>query len=126
MAFIALTTFSYNGLREAGVHDRKDGMAEFRTVARVADLPEGEAVTVKLDNKLIAVFLQQGQYYAVDDVCPHMGASLAEGHVENLVVTCPWHAWRFRISDGVWMDSPRVKIGCYAVRVVGDEIQVLV
>ncbi len=99
-------------------------MAEFRTVAKVGDIAEGDAATVKLDNKLIALFRQQGQYYAIDDVCPHMGASLAGGYVENQVVTCPWHAWRFRISDGTWVDSPRVKIGCYPVRVVGDEIQV--
>ncbi len=99
-------------------------MAEFRAVAKVGDIAEGEAVTLKVDNKLVAVFLQQGQYYAIDDVCPHMGASLAGGHVQNHVVTCPWHAWRFRITDGTWVDSPRVKIGCYPVRVVGDEIQV--
>jgi nitrite reductase (NADH) small subunit/3-phenylpropionate/trans-cinnamate dioxygenase ferredoxin subunit len=49
---------------------------------------------------------------------------LSTGWVEQGVVTCCWHAWRFRLSDGAWLDNPRLKIGCYAVRVVGDEIQV--
>ena len=31
----------------------------------------------------------------------------------------------FRLSDGTWADNPRLKIGCYPVRVEGDEIQVL-
>ena len=53
-----------------------------------------------------------------------MGASLATGTVEGGIVTCPWHAWRFRLRDGTWADNPRVKIGCFAVRVEGDEIQV--
>jgi nitrite reductase (NADH) small subunit/3-phenylpropionate/trans-cinnamate dioxygenase ferredoxin subunit len=99
-------------------------MADFQTVMRVGELPEGEARTIELGAKLVAVFCHQGQYHAIDDVCPHMGASLAGGHVENGIVTCPWHAWRFRLSDGTWADHPRLKIGCYAVRVAGDEIQV--
>jgi nitrite reductase (NADH) small subunit/3-phenylpropionate/trans-cinnamate dioxygenase ferredoxin subunit len=63
---------------------------------------------------------------AIDDYCPHMGASLAEGTVEEGVVTCPWHGWEFRLSDGCWVNSPKLKIGCYAVRVLGDEVQVMV
>jgi nitrite reductase (NADH) small subunit/3-phenylpropionate/trans-cinnamate dioxygenase ferredoxin subunit len=99
-------------------------MAEFKTVCRVGDLPPGEGKTVSVGGKLIAVFCEQGQYHAIDDVCPHMGASLSGGHVESGIVTCPWHAWRFRLADGAWADNPRVKIGCYPVRVVGNEVQV--
>jgi nitrite reductase (NADH) small subunit/3-phenylpropionate/trans-cinnamate dioxygenase ferredoxin subunit len=101
-------------------------MAEFQTVCKVQDLPEGEAKTVEVGGRLVAVFHIAGQYLAIDDVCPHMGASLSGGHVENGVVTCPWHAWRFRLADGAWADNPRLKIGCYAVRVEGDEVQVRV
>jgi nitrite reductase (NADH) small subunit len=101
-------------------------MSEFRTVCRVGEVIEGEGKTVEIDNKLVAVFLHQGHYYAIDDVCPHMGASLSGGYVENGTVTCPWHAWRFHLNDGAWADYLKIKIGCYAVRVVGDEIQVQV
>jgi nitrite reductase (NADH) small subunit/3-phenylpropionate/trans-cinnamate dioxygenase ferredoxin subunit len=101
-------------------------MAEYHSVCRVADLTEGEGRTVQVRNKLIAVFRDQGQYYAIDDTCPHMGASLSGGYLENGVVTCPWHAWRFRLRDGAWADCPRLKTGCYPVRVEGDLIQVQV
>ena len=99
-------------------------MAEFHTVCRAGDLPEGEGKTVEVGGKLIAVFWTEGKYYAIDDVCPHMGASLSGGYVGNGVVTCPWHAWRFRLADGAWADCPRLKIGCYPVRVEGDLVQV--
>ena len=101
-------------------------MSDFHRVCRVGDLAEGEGKTVSVNGKLIAVFLADGRYHAIDDTCPHMGASLSGGYVENGIVTCPWHAWRFRLSDGAWADNPRLKIGCYAVRVEGDEIQVQV
>src|SRR4051794_17794409 len=99
-------------------------MAEFRTVCRVEELAEGEGKTVAVGKKLIAVFCSGGQHLAIDDTCPHMGASLSGGCVENGIVTCPWHAWRFRLADGAWADNPRIKIGCYPVRVVGDDVQV--
>jgi nitrite reductase/ring-hydroxylating ferredoxin subunit len=99
-------------------------MAQFTTVAKVGEIGEGEGRAFQVQGKLIAVFLHQGQYYAIDDTCPHMGAPLSEGHVADGVVTCSWHAWRFRLCDGTWADSPKLKIGCYRVRVQGEEIQV--
>src|SRR5947209_10241258 len=101
-------------------------MAEFQTVCKVGDVAEGEGVTVEVGSKLVAVFRQNGQFFAIDDVCPHMGASLSGGYVENGIVTCPWHAWRFRLADGAWADSPRIKIGCYPVRVVDGSVQIQV
>ena len=101
-------------------------MPRFVTVARVDEVPDGEARTVGGPFRAVAVFREGDRYFAIDDTCPHMGASLSGGYVENGVVTCPWHAWRFRLADGAWADNPRVKIGCYPVRVVGDEVQVQV
>jgi nitrite reductase (NADH) small subunit/3-phenylpropionate/trans-cinnamate dioxygenase ferredoxin subunit len=101
-------------------------MAEYRRVCRVGDLAEGEGKTVAVGDKLVAVFLAGGRYLAIDDTCPHMGASLSGGYVEDGIVTCPWHAWRFRLADGAWSDNPRIKIGCYPVRVEGDEVLVAV
>ena len=101
-----------------------DPAAEFTNVAKVGAIPEGEGITVVIGERLIAVFNSAGKYFAIDDLCPHMGASLGAGAVEDGVVTCPWHAWRFKVSDGTWCDNPRIKIGSFEVRVVGEEIQV--
>lgn len=101
-------------------------MAEFRTVCRVSEVIEGEGKTVEVNGKLIALFRHNGELHAIDDLCPHMGASLSGGFVEKGIVTCPWHAWRFRLQDGAWADNPRIKIGCYVVRVEGDAVQIQV
>lgn len=98
-------------------------MGQLITVGKVGDIPEGGSIVVPVNQKDVAVFRIKDQYYAIDDLCPHMGASLSGGYVEDGIVTCPWHYWRFRLSDGAWADNPRVKTGCYRVQVVGDEIQ---
>ena len=87
------------------------------------DIPEGGSIVVAVEKKDVAVFRANGQFFAIDDLCPHMGASLSGGFVEDGAVTCPWHYWRFRLSDGAWADSPRIKTGCYAVHVVGDRLE---
>ena len=103
--------------------DAKD--AEFVTVAKVGAIPEGEGASFQVGQRLVAVFNYQGQYLAIDDLCPHMGASLGAGYLDDEgVVTCPWHAWRFSVCNGKWADNPRLSIDTFEVRVVGDEIQV--
>jgi len=101
-------------------------MSEFVTVTKVGAIPEGQGATFTVNGRLVAVFLSGGNYQAIDDLCPHMGASLGAGCVQDGVVACPWHAWRFRVSDGTWCDNPKIKIDSFEVRVVGDEIQVRV
>jgi nitrite reductase/ring-hydroxylating ferredoxin subunit len=99
--------------------------AEFITIARVGAIPDGEGASFQVGDRLVAVFNQAGRYLAIDDLCPHMGASLGGGYLdEEGVVTCPWHAWRFNACNGKWADNPRLSVDTFEVRVVGDEIQV--
>lgn len=100
-------------------------MSEFITVAKLGSIPEGQGATFPLGERLVAVFNRDGTYFAIDDLCPHMGASLGAGELDaEGAVACPWHAWRFDVCNGIWCDNPRLKIDAFQVRVEGDEIQV--
>ena len=37
----------------------------------------------------------QGDYFALDDICPHRGASLANGKIQNNCAVCPYHGYEF-------------------------------
>ena len=99
-------------------------MTTFKTVAKVGDIPAGEGRAYELDGRMVAVFLEDGRYKAIDDFCPHMGASLAAGAIEDGLVICPWHAWCFKLADGEWTDNPNIKVDTFEVLVEGDEIKV--
>lgn len=101
-------------------------MADFTTVAKVGSIPEKQGKSFVVGGRTVAVFCENGQYYAIDDFCPHMGASLAGGVVDDGAVLCPWHAWCFSIKDGTWLNNKKLKVDAFQVRVEGDEIQVLV
>jgi len=98
----------------------------YRTVARVGEITEGIGHAVEVEGRTIAVFLVDGAYYAIDDVCPHQGYPLNDGVVFDCSVTCLYHGWRFRLDDGRLENSSKIRVGTYPVRVVGDEIQVAV
>lgn len=99
-------------------------MAERITVAKISDIPRNEARAFPVGDRMIAIFNEAGKYHAMDDFCPHMGASLAGGWIESGTVVCPWHAWRFSLIDGCWLDNPKIKADIFEVFVVGDEIQI--
>jgi len=101
-------------------------VTEFTTVAKTSDIPPGQGQSFPVNNRMVAVFNDDGKFFAIDDFCPHMGASLAGGHLEGGIVACPWHAWRFCVRDGTWCDNPKIKIDAFEVQVVGDEVQVRV
>lgn len=107
-------------------HQIRHFMSDFKTVAKVGDIPDGEARAYECNGVMIAVFHVAGEYTAMDDACPHQGAPLSEGYIEGDCVTCPWHAWRFSVKDGRWLDSPqsKLKVETYPVRVEDDQIQV--
>jgi nitrite reductase (NADH) small subunit/3-phenylpropionate/trans-cinnamate dioxygenase ferredoxin subunit len=91
-------------------------------VATTAEIVENEGSAFAVDNRMIAVFLHDGKYYAMDDFCPHMGASLAGGCLHQGTVACPWHAWQFDLKDGCWVDNPKIKAEVYPIKVVGENL----
>ena len=99
-------------------------MSEFVKVAQVGDIPLGEGRSFPVNGTMVAVFLLEDGYHAINDFCPHMGASLASGHVEDGAVMCPWHAWSFCVKEGTWMDNPKspIRSAVYEVKVEGEDI----
>jgi nitrite reductase (NADH) small subunit/3-phenylpropionate/trans-cinnamate dioxygenase ferredoxin subunit len=95
----------------------------FMPVARVGEIEPGTGRTVEVAGRLVAVFFDGVHYSAIDDLCPHMGASLGAGVLRDGTVVCPWHAWRFRLCDGAWCDSPNLKVDVFETRVVGEVVE---
>ena len=77
---------------------------------------------VRPEGRTIAVFRVGEAYYAIDNMCPHMGAELSGGFVEDGIVTCPWHEWRYDVRTGVNTDDAACKVQAYPVKVEGGRL----
>lgn len=71
-----------------------------RVLGRVANVPEGSLVRVSRPPFDVLVTRIGGALFALEDACPHSGASLCEGHLEGHVVTCAAHGWQLDVRTG--------------------------
>lgn len=97
----------------------------YTIVARVEEFPEGQSRIVEHAGRFVAVFRANGEFFAVENECPHVGAPLASGSVDDCVVTCPLHGWSFDLRDGAPVSAPpSATLTCFAVSIVDDEVRI--
>ena len=94
----------------------------FRRVTPLDELKESGRTSVSVEGTPLAVFYHEGQVRAVDNRCPHMGFPLAEGTVDDGVLTCHWHHARFELSCGDTFDPWADDVATYPVEVRDGEV----
>jgi nitrite reductase/ring-hydroxylating ferredoxin subunit len=101
-------------------------MAEsFVTVAKTDELAPGEMMYVEVGERPVCLINMDGEFFAISDTCTHEDASLSDGEIVGDEIECPLHGGAFEIRTGAPAAFPVVvPIATYAVRVVGDEVQV--
>nr|VXZ92279.1 Naphthalene 1,2-dioxygenase system ferredoxin subunit [Klebsiella pneumoniae] len=78
-----------------------------------------------IDGKEIGIYLIDGEYYALEDVCPHAYALLSRGFVEDGKVECPLHEAVFDVKTGQCLHGPGGRnLNRYPVRVYDNQIQI--
>jgi nitrite reductase/ring-hydroxylating ferredoxin subunit len=104
-----------------------------------SDLQPGDRTIVEAGGLSVGVFNLDGEFYAINNVCPHQLAPLCEGDLTGLVtseevdaeqyqyerpgeiLTCPWHNWEFDVKTGESVFNPHLKTRTYDVEVESPE-----
>ena len=97
------------------------GMPEFK-VAAVDEVPCGKGRSVRVEDRQIALFNVDGNYYAIDDRCPHMGADLSCGVLKERTVMCTWHGWQFDLESGSCLNVKWAKVQQYPLILRGRDL----
>ena len=85
-------------------------MANFVKVAGDGEVALGTVKCVRVGDRTIALFNENGTLQAYDDYCTHVGGPVSRGSYENGIVTCPWHGAQFRVEDGKALTPRRAGI----------------
>jgi nitrite reductase/ring-hydroxylating ferredoxin subunit len=93
-------------------------------VATLAELQAAGRLTVVAEPHVVALFEYNGQVYAVDNRCPHMGFPLDKGTVNDGILTCHWHHARFDLASGGTFDLWADDVRSFPVKIEGDDIWV--
>lgn len=96
----------------------------WRSVAKIGDVRSGDVIAVAIDGLELVLGLDGERYFATQRRCVHRGGDLADGIVSRGCVICPQHGWRFSTLTGRAPESDDHCLTTYAVRVVGDQIEI--
>ena len=83
--------------------------------ARIVCAPGGER---------IAVFRDGDEVGALTNLCAHQHGPLGEGRIVDGCVTCPWHGYQYRLSDGCAPAPYTEKLATYRVRISNGVVEV--
>jgi nitrite reductase/ring-hydroxylating ferredoxin subunit len=81
-------------------------------------LPEGRGRRVCKAGHDLAVFRVGEAVYAIDDSCPHAGASLSNGKLQGTRVSCPAHGLKFDLANACPAGTPQLVAKRHALFVV--------
>lgn len=105
------------------------------TVCRDEELKPGDMKAITVGRKpIVVVRSEEGETYALKNVCPHKGPPLSDGTLDRTcvasepgqysmeedgeVLRCPWHSWEFDIKTGCSLFDPEgVRVRTYAVTI---------
>jgi 3-phenylpropionate/trans-cinnamate dioxygenase ferredoxin component len=100
-------------------------MAKFVRVCGVTDIHDGKVGYAEVDGLRLAICHQDGQFYAIDDVCTHDGGPLDQGELQGFNIECPRHGAKFDIRTGRVTALPAIiPVGTYDLTVDGDDVLV--
>lgn len=102
-SIIEYPKLSYDNLSEQDKYD-----LQWYVIGTPHDFPRNEAKKATIWNKNYVVWKNEdGAYTALENECPHKGASMSQGTIENKNIVCPYHAYEFN-SDGELNNVPGI------------------
>ncbi len=99
-------------------------MTDFVRVASTAEIPEGGMKKVMLGGQQVLLANVKGKFYAIGNVCTHVGGPLDKGRLDGHEVECPLHGSRFDVTTGQVKRGPAARPEpVYEVKVEGSEVR---
>ena len=96
----------------------------FVPVATLDQIPVGGCHALRVGRCPLVLFRPSAhEVYAAENRCPHEGYPLSTGRVADGKLTCEWHNWKFRLSDGT-NEGGGEDLRTFPLEVHGQEVRV--
>jgi 3-phenylpropionate/trans-cinnamate dioxygenase ferredoxin component len=79
----------------------------YHDAALAIDLAPGQSTTVVVDGFPVALANVDGEFFAFQNLCPHLGAQLGGQPIEAGIITCPRHSSRYDVRTGTCVRPTR-------------------
>ncbi len=92
--------------------------------AKTSEIPNFGKKVITVSGQEILFINIKGNFFAVENECPHQGSPLNAAVVKDGYISCPRHGYRFSLNDGSCGDHPEFRLKVYPVTVNGDDVLV--
>lgn len=100
---------------------QKDGWTE---TINLKDLPDGTTQTLDIDGESVLLSRFGDKITCFNNSCAHMGFRLDDGVIDEGLITCPFHGFRYSLESGECLTAPEVQLQPHGVRVTRNIIEV--
>ena len=99
-------------------------MAKWKKVGLVTDFIEGNKWIVQIDERPVALFKYEENFYALKNGCMHQGFPLVDGNLKKYMVECPLHGWVYDIRDGKCLSLGNRYTVTYKLRIQNGNLEI--
>jgi nitrite reductase/ring-hydroxylating ferredoxin subunit len=99
-------------------------MMAFRRVVALEEVWDGEMRGFVVDSRKVLIIKLDGEVYAYEDRCAHLGVALSEGLLESGVLICSAHHYQYDARTGQGVNPKSVRLRTYPVAIKDGAILV--
>jgi Fe-S cluster biogenesis protein NfuA/nitrite reductase/ring-hydroxylating ferredoxin subunit len=90
----------------------------------LSEIPEGSVRSTTIGGEKVLLSRNGASVTCFQNACAHLGFPIHDGEIENGIITCPHHGFRYDLSSGECLTAPEVSLQSHAVRVIGPRVEV--
>ena len=94
------------------------------SAARLDEIPEGGVRALPINGQKLLLFRRGSVVSCFQNACAHLGFPIHDGEVEDGIIACPHHGFRYDLTTGECLTAPEVQLQPHAVRVIGSRVEV--
>ncbi|MBL4682277.1 MAG: NifU family protein [Pseudomonadales bacterium] len=93
-------------------------------VCNLDTIPEGQIKVANVSNNEVLLSRFDHQVTCYENACSHMGMPLDMGEVNQGILICPHHGFKYSLQTGECLTAPEVQLHTHAVRVIDNRVEV--
>jgi Fe-S cluster biogenesis protein NfuA/nitrite reductase/ring-hydroxylating ferredoxin subunit len=90
----------------------------------ITEIPDGGLRALVLGGEKLILSRRGTMVSCFQNACAHLGFALDDGEIEDGIITCPYHGFRYDLASGECLTAPEVQLQPHAVRVIGSRVEV--
>lgn len=90
----------------------------------ISDIRDGGRRVHRVEDSTILFHRMGAEIFATEPRCPHMGYPLTKATMDEGILRCHWHHWRFDVASGGCFTPGGDDLKTWPVRVIDDQIWV--